>query len=677
MKKSIKKLIKQAACSIIIAGTLTCTAISCKNTTDCRGPKGEIKVNTLQNYLKNMHLGGAVGNILTQNDKNWVQKVLTDDPGLFDGFANPEDDSIFKTMWHGEFPGKLLTGIAQSYLLNNDPETKRTGDAFAEKLKAVQQPDGYLGPWKTDVRYEADAVAGSLGKWDTWGQYHCIYGLYRWYQVTGNRSAFETAKRALDNIYDHFIDGGISIAAQNWAECNLAIGHAFALFYEETGDNRYLDAAKRIVDNDWNDEYPDFYSKKTLCCGWLNAALEGRAYYESGQPRWEGLYALETLASLYRITGEVKYFQVLENLWKGMCENDRHNTGSFGTGEGATGDPYGAGSETCNTVAWMAFSTEYLKISRDPRVADELELSFFNAALGSLLEGERNFTYMNDSDGSREPALKVLEPHSYKGARDMSCCQANGNRGLSQIAEWALLSDNDSLYLNYYGACELETTVRGGYKMTIKQTTDYPRSGAIKISISTDCPEEVTLFLRIPSWSDNTLLALNGGLNGGQVTVLDGLNGGQVTVLDANGDQVNGWQVKAAPGSYYAVKRVWNKDDEIDLTLDMSPHFWIMDKGNTSKLSVYYGPLLLAFRAVNGINKSTRFDIEDFRGMVCRDGDGLVNFSVTSVTGKDVILTDYYTAGKSGDAYVSWVNFKSDELIVHSDKGGCPIWCDR
>ena len=670
MRKRTKNNIKQAIiCSILIAGTLTCTTTGCKNTPDCRGPKGEIKVNTLQNYLKNMHLGGAVGKILTQNEKNWLHAVLTDDPGLFDGFANPEDDSIFKTMWHGEFPGKLLTGIAQSYLLNNDPETKRTGDAFAEKLKAVQQPDGYLGPWKPDVRYEADVAAGSWGKWDTWGQYHCIYGLYRWYQVTGNRSTLETAKRALDNIYDHFIDGGISIAAQNWAECNLAIGHAFALFYEETGDNRYLDAAKRIVDNDWNDEYLDFYSKKTLCCGWLNAALEGRAYFESGQPRWEGLYALETLASLYRITGEEKYIHALDNLWKGMCENDRHNTGSFGTGEGATGDPYGSGSETCNTVAWMAFSTEYLKISRDSRVADELELSFFNAALGSLLEGERNFTYMNDSDGTREPALKVLEPHSYKGARDMSCCQANGNRGLSQIAEWALLGDNDALYLNYYGACELETTVRGGYKMTIKQTTDYPRSGAIKIRISTDCPDEVTLYFRIPSWSDNTLLTLNGE-NGG-------LNGGQVTVLDANGDHLNGGQLNVAPGSYYAVKRVWCIDDEIDLTLDMSPHFWIMNNGRVSKLSVYYGPLLLAFRAVNGINKSTRFEIEELCRMVCQDGEGLVNFTATSVTGKDVILTDYYTAGKSGEAYVSWVNFKSDDLIVHSDNCGCLIWCDR
>ena len=49
-------------------------------------PKGEIKVHTLQNYIKNMDLGGAAGEILTANEKNWVQKILEDDPGLFNGF---------------------------------------------------------------------------------------------------------------------------------------------------------------------------------------------------------------------------------------------------------------------------------------------------------------------------------------------------------------------------------------------------------------------------------------------------------------------------------------------------------------------------------------------------------------------------------------------------------------
>ncbi|MBO5512231.1 MAG: glycoside hydrolase family 127 protein [Clostridia bacterium] len=132
----------------------------------------------------------------------------------------------------------------------------------------------------------------------------------------------------------------------------------------------------------------------------------------------------------------------------------------------------------------MAFSTDHLKISRDPRVADEPERSFFNATLGSLLNGEPNFTYMNDSNGSREPARTVPEGHSYVGGRDMSCCQANGHRGFPQITERALLCDGKSLYLNYYGACALETYAQNGHAVRITQDTVYPKNGAIRIFFS-------------------------------------------------------------------------------------------------------------------------------------------------------------------------------------------------
>lgn len=610
-------------------------------------PKGENQVDTLRNYITNMNLGGDVGAVLAANEASWIHKILADNPGLFDGFLNQRDGRIFKTMWHGEFPGKLLTGIAQTYLLHRDEETRKVGDAFVDYLKQSQEKDGYLGPWNERQRFEADVTDTNLGKWDTWGQYHCIYGLYRWYQVTGNQDALDVAIRALDHIYEHFIVGEVSIAAQNWAECNLAIGHAFAIFYEETGDERYLSAAERLVNQDWNDTYRDFYSNSTLCCGWMNAALAGKAYYESGQPRWEGLYALETLAVLYRITGKETYRKALDELWWGMYESDRHNTGSFGTGEGATGNLYGTGSETCNTVAWMAFSTDYLKISRDSRVADELELSFFNATLGSLLDGERNFTYMNDSNGSREPARIVLEGHSYVGGRDMSCCQANGNRGLTQITEWALLGDGNSLYLNYYGACALETYIQNGHAVKITQDTLYPKNGAIRIRVDTACPEELTLYLRIPSWSEATELT------------------------------VNGESVSAEAGTYCAITRVWSETDEIELRLDMTPHFWVMEKGQIPfKLSVYSGPILLAFRTSDHLLATTRMDIQELRNMTPTDGEGLVHFTVMSEIGKTVELTDYYTAGKDGTPFVSWITCISGIEPLPSERDKTPIWCN-
>lgn len=610
--------------------------------------KGGNTVKILENRIMNLNLSGEVGRILAANEQNWVQKILEDNPGLFEGFLNPQNGKIGKCMWHGEFPGKLLTGIAQTYLTHRDPETQKVGDRFVETFGKAQNEDGYLGPWKRNQQFERDVSSSNLGKWDTWGQYHCIYGLYRWYQVTGNRQALEIAQRALDNIYDHFITGNISLVAQNWAECNLAIGHAFALFYEETGEEKYLQAAERIVNQDWKDTYLDFYSKTTLSCNWMDAALAGKPYYASGQPRWEGLYALETLATLYRITGKEEYNTALANLWWGMVQNDRHNTGSFGTGEGATGNLYGAGSETCNTVAWMAFSTEYLAISRDSRVADELELSFFNATLGSLLDGERNFTYMNNSDGTREAARITLEGHSYLGARDMSCCQANGNRGLSQLTEWALLSRGDSLYLNYYGQSGIETRLESGHRVEIAQETEYPRNGQIRIRVNTDCERVLTLNLRIPAWSVNTRLT------------------------------VNGEELSVCAGQYASISRVWSPDDTIELVLDMAPHFWVSDQTTMSfRVSAYTGPILLAFRTSDDVRATSRFNVEDLRNLTAVPGDGLVNFASRTATEKDVMLTDYYTAGKHGEAYVSWLVCISDMTPIKPDQNTVPIWCNR
>ena len=51
----------------------------------------------------------------------------------------------------------------------------------------------------------------------------------------------------------------------------------------------------------------------------------------------------------------------------------------------------------------------YLPSAATAEVADELETVLFHATLGSLLEGKRNFTYNEDSNGTQKPARRVLE----------------------------------------------------------------------------------------------------------------------------------------------------------------------------------------------------------------------------------------------------------------------------
>ena len=74
--------------------------------------------------------------------------------------------------------------------------------------------------------------------------------------------------------------------------------------YEQTGKQEYLEAAEYIVNEEWKIPYRDFYTKTMLACDWLTGVEKNLAFYEMGQPRWEGLHTLETLAVLYRVTGK-------------------------------------------------------------------------------------------------------------------------------------------------------------------------------------------------------------------------------------------------------------------------------------------------------------------------------------------------------------------------------------
>ena len=84
----------------------------------------------------------------------------------------------------------------------------------------------------------------------------------------------------------------------------------------------------------------------------------------------ESLHDVQAIVELYFIKGDERYRTAFQNIWKSILSTDRHNTGGFGSGEEATGNPYDPRPiETCATVAWMAANVDMLRLSGDPRAA--------------------------------------------------------------------------------------------------------------------------------------------------------------------------------------------------------------------------------------------------------------------------------------------------------------------
>jgi hypothetical protein len=98
--------------------------------------------------------------------------------------------------------------------------------------------------------------------------------------------------------------------------------------------------------------------------------------------------------------------------------------------------------------------------------------------------------------------------------------------------------------------------------------TDYPKSGFVVVTVTPPAPEKFSVRLRIPAWSKQTTLKVNGKL------------------------------VKTVSGSYAEIRRKWAPGDRIELALDMrcrlleSPHG--SNRAADNQQALVRGPVVLA-----------------------------------------------------------------------------------
>lgn len=566
---------------------------------------------------------GPLGARVDANIHRWLLRAPAANPGIIEMFHRRDRRLPYPELvpWAGEFAGKYLISAVQACRMTGDIGLRDYTREFVRDLLACQDKDGYLGPFSHDQRL--------MGQWDLWGHYHCMLGLLMWSDMTGDKAAREAIDRAAECICKLYIDKGRSPIESGTAASNLSVMHIMAELYRRTGNPRWLKMVKRIE------------ADLPKAGDWLVKGADGVPYYKlpADGPRWESLHIVQAFVTMYEATGEVRYRKAAVALWDSIRKYDRHPSGAFSSNEGASGTIFAAGSiETCCSVAWMALSVDVLRMTGDPAVADELELTLWNQALGAQHPAGDWCTYDTPLNGVRIPSYHHINFQYRPGAPELNCCSVNSPRTLGMIPEWALLRCTGGVAVNFYGPCTLEVKADDKLVVQIHQETAYPVDGKVALHIAPSKTATFSLALRIPAWSAKTSVAVNGVAHDGE----------------------------AVSGKYLVINRKWKRGDVVDLGFDMAPRLMqggAPDRGG--RVAISAGPLLLAYDAqyntvevpnapsVNAAGlKLARMPVPAAKGPVHFAPMGLWK---VNTDGHASVLCDFASAGMYGTEYASWL----------------------
>jgi len=570
-------------------------------------------------------LGGVVGERVWAAVEGWLLPAPEANPALTEMFHERDlPPARALVPWAGEFVGKHLLSSILVWRLVRDERLRAAIDRVVARVLDAQEADGYLGPFPEDVRL--------VEKWDVWGQYHLILAFLAYCEEgLGEHAerALAAARRMADLFHRFFAAGNRRMLTSDDAdgEKNYAVIHAVVRLYRLTGEERYRELAAWI-EAEWD---------KPPTGQYLRSALAGMPIWQFPAHRWESIHDIQGIAELAFLTGDERYERAFRHIWWSILEGDRHNTGGFTSGEACQGNPYDPRAiETCCTMAWIALSVDMLRMTGDPRVADEIELATLNGMIGGQHPSGRWWTYTTPMDGERHACAHDIVFQARAGSPELNCCSVNAPRGLGMIGDWALLvpCDGDGIVLDYYGPCALSATLASGRRITLHQETAYPLDGDVAIRVDVDEPAAFPLRLRIPAWSARTSIVVN-----------------DAPVADV------------APGTYLGLERRWRPGDVIRVEFDFSPHVWVGDRESAGKASLYRGPILLAFDPRYGsreldLDHLPQIDLGNLRfEPIAWDGPFPPWLLVRAPTadGRSLVLCDFASAGATGQPYRSWL----------------------
>lgn len=492
---------------------------------------------------------------------------------------------------------KVIEGAA--YCMADEPDVKLDQylDDVISKIAAAQEEDGYLYTARTinDPKYD---YPGRHERWSHLASGHELYNVGHLYeaavahwQATGKRTLLDVALKNADLVCLTFgsgVDQRIDVPGHEEIEMGLV------KLYRATGDEKYLRQAKFFIDMrgraDKRRTYGDY------CQDHKPVIEQDEAVGHAVRAGY--LYA--GVADVAALTGDRDYVQAIDRIWENIVSRKLYLTGGVGSsphGE-AFGDNYDlpnetAYNETCAAIAQALLNHRMFLLHGDGKYIDVLERILYNGFLaGVSLEGDRFFypnplafnghSLFNQGVSGRSPWFGC------------SCCPVNVVRFVPSIAGYAYATRDAEAYVNLFvqGSGQLQV---GQTAVTLRQQTEYPWNGRVRIEVQVPETTEFGLHLRIPGWAQGRPVPSD-------LYRYESTDDSAYT-LRVNGDSIVN-DVTFEKG-YAVVRRPWQTGDVVELALPMPIRSVLaLDavKANRGRVALQRGPVVYCLEAIDNEN---------------------------------------------------------------------------
>ena len=572
---------------------------------------------------------------------------------------------------------KVMEGAACLLTLEDDPELEKRMDEIIDIIADAQCEDGYLYEPLTvpESMYRRTSGTGNrpysyvLHSHELYDMGHMYEAAIAYYKATGKRKWLDVAEKNARHINRVFFEG--DPAYNDGKPVNEPPGHqeielALVKLYQTTGEQLYLDMAKKFIDIRGKDRNPEIY--------YSQQHMPVREQTEAVGHSVRALYLYSGMADIVANTGDTTLNPALDAIWHDISDKKIHINGGLGSVPGIEGfgpaymlpnkDTY---DETCAAVGNVLFNYRMFLATADAKYVDMAEISLYNNVLAGVnLEGNR-FFYVNVLEADGKKAFN----HGRAGRSPWfhtACCPSNLARLIPQVSGMVYSCVDDDVFCGLYAGNSTVLELNGG-KVALRQETSYPFDGNITIEVDPETAgTEFTLWLRIPTWASDRFMP-------SELYRYADKNASRYKV------KVNGSRVRSEiKDGYFPVSRAWKPGDVVELDIDMPVRVSVADErveADVNRMCVTRGPLLYCAEQPDNEYAANTYIMSDpdakskvgvfedgiMKGIryISMDADALVGDDILE---SEMVLIPYYAWNNRGDNTTMNVWFARDAATV-------------